>query len=109
MVADPFVTILINDNILSDEQLADALKASSSSGNQLHEEVVRLGYAKSDSVMRALAQAHKLPYVDVGGMEVPQEVVDRLPESVARENTIFPIDQQGDTLSIVTSDPTDIG
>ena len=108
MVADPFVTILINDNILSDEQLADALKASSSSGNQLHEEVVRLGYAKSDSVMRALAQAHKLPYVDVGGMEVPQEVVDRLPESVARENTIFPIDQQGDTLSIVTSDPTDI-
>ena len=108
MVADPFVTILINDNILSDEQLADALKASSSSGNQLHEEVVRLGYAKSDSVMRALAQAHKLPYVDVGGMEVPQEVVDRLPESVARENTIFPIDQQGDTLSIVTSDPTDL-
>ncbi len=108
MVADPFVTILINDNILSDEQLADALKASSSSGNQLHEEVVRLGYAKSDSVMRALAQAHKLPYVDVGGMEVPQEVVDRLPESVARENTIFPIDEQGDTLSIVTSDPTDI-
>lgn len=108
MVADPFVTILINDNILSDEQLADALKASSSSGNQLHEEVVRLGYAKSDSVMRALAQAHKLPYVDVGGMDVPQEVVDRLPESVARENTIFPIDQQGDTLSIVTSDPTDL-
>ncbi|MEO1991702.1 MAG: ATPase, T2SS/T4P/T4SS family [Pirellulales bacterium] len=108
MVADPFVTILINDNILSDEQLADALKASSSSGNQLHEEVVRLGYAKSDSVMRALAQAHKMSYVDVGDLDVPQEVVERLPESVARENTIFPIDQQGDTLRIVTSDPTDL-
>jgi type IV pilus assembly protein PilB len=107
MVADTFSTILLNDGILSDEQLADAVKASSSSGKKLHEEVVRLGYARSEPVMRALAKAHRLPFVEVASLDVPQEVVDRLPESVARENTIFPIEREGDSLRIATSDPTD--
>jgi type IV pilus assembly protein PilB len=107
MVADTFSTILLNNGILSDEQLADAVKASSASGKKLHEEVVRLGYARSEPVMRALAKAHRLPFVEVAALDVPQEVVDRLPESVARENTIFPIEREGDSLRIVTSDPTD--
>ena len=108
MAADTFSTILLNDGIVSDEQLADAVKAATSSGKQLHEEVLRLGYGKSDVVMRALAKAHRLPYIDVAAIDVPQSIVDRLPESVARENSIFPIEQEGDSLRIATSDPTDI-
>ena len=65
-------------------------------------------YGKSDVVMRALAKAHRLPYVDVAAIDVPQSIVDRLPESVARENSIFPIEQEGDSLRIATSDPTDL-
>ena len=108
MAADTFSTILLNDGIVSDEQLADAVKAATSSGKQLHEEVLRLGYGKSDVVMRALAKAHRLPYIDVAAIDVPQSIVDRLPESVARENSIFPIEQEGDSLRIATSDPTDL-
>ncbi|MDA1039428.1 MAG: GspE/PulE family protein [Planctomycetota bacterium] len=108
MAADTFSTILLDDGILSDAQLADAVKAATSSGKQLHEEVLRLGYAQSDAVMRALARAHRLTYVDVADIDVPQNIVDRLPESVARENSIFPIESEGDSLRIVTSDPTDL-
>ena len=108
MAADTFSTILLNDGIVSDEQLADAVKAATSSGKQLHEEVLRLGYGKSDVVMRALAKAHRLPYIDVAAIDVPQSIVDRLPESVARENSIFPIEQEGDSLRIATRDPTDL-
>ncbi len=108
MAADTFSTLLLSQGIISDEQLADAVKAATSSGKQLHEEVLRLGYGKSDAVMQALAQAHRLPYVDVAGIDVPQSIIDRLPESVARENSIFPIEQEGDSLRIATSDPTDL-
>ena len=108
MVADAFSTILVNDGIISSDQLADVIKAASASGKKLHEEVVRLGYAKGDAVMRTLAKAHRVPYVEVGGVDVDQSVIDRLPESVARENTIFPLEREGDTLRIVTCDPTDL-
>ena len=37
-----------------------------------------------------------------------EEVIDLLPESVARENTIFPLSESGGSLRIATCDPTDM-
>jgi type IV pilus assembly protein PilB len=59
-------------------------------------------------VMKALARAHRLKFVSLQDLAVPEEVVDLLPESVARENTIFPIGEAGGTLRIATCDPTDM-
>jgi type IV pilus assembly protein PilB len=105
---DAFATILLNEGIVSAEQLAEAMRLADSSGKRVHDEVVRLGYAPGERVMRALAKAHRLQYVDLSGVTVPQEVISLLPESVARENTIFPMAQEGNSLRIATSDPTDI-
>ena len=105
---DAFSTILLNEGIVSAEQLAEAMRLADSSGKRVHDEVVRLGYAPGERVMQALAKAHRLKYVDLSGITVPQEVISLLPESVARENTIFPLAQEGSSLRIATSDPTDI-
>jgi type IV pilus assembly protein PilB len=105
---DAFTTILVSEGLLSAEQLAEALRIAESSGKKVHEEVVRLGYAPGDKVMKALAKAYRLKFVDLAGLEVPQEVVSLLPESVARENTIFPVAESGSSLRVATCDPSDL-
>ena len=105
---DPFSALLVSEGLVSAEQLAEVTRVAESSGKKLHDEIVRLGYAPGDKVMRALAKAHRLKFVDLTGMTVEQDVIDLLPESVARENSIFPVSKEGNTLRIAGSDPTDI-
>ena len=107
-MADPFSNILISEGIVSAEQLAEALQLARSSGKKLHDEVVRLGYAPGDKVMKALAKAFRIKLVDLSTLEVDPSVVTLLPESVARENTIFPIAEEGSSLRVATCDPSDI-
>ena len=108
MPPDAFSQILISEGLVSAEQLAEAMRMASTSGKKVHDEVVRLGYAEAVKVMKVLAKAHRLKFVNLADISVPEEIVQLLPESVARENTIFPLSESGGTLRIATCDPTDM-
>ena len=108
MPPDAFSQILVSEGIVSAEQLAEAMRMASTSGKKVHDEVVRLGYADAAKVMKVLAKAHRLKFVNLTEISVPEEIVQLLPESVARENTIFPLSESGGTLRIATCDPTDM-
>ena len=108
MPPDAFSQILISEGLVSAEQLAEALRMASTSGKKVHDEVVRLGYADAAKVMKVLAKAHRLKFVNLTEISVPEEIEPLLPESVARENTIFPLSESGGTLRIATCDPTDM-
>jgi type IV pilus assembly protein PilB len=105
---DAFATLLVSEGIVSADQMAEATRIANSSGKKIHDEVVRLGYAPGEKVMKALAKAYRLKFVNLATTEVPEDVIGLLPESVARENTIFPLAEAGGTLRIATSDPTDM-
>ena len=105
---DAFSTLLVSEGIVSAEQLAEAVRIAQSSGKKVQDEVVRLGYAPGPKVMKALAKAYRLKFVDLTTFEVAEDVIGMLPESVARENAIFPLSESGGTLRIATSDPTDM-
>ncbi|MFM8281995.1 MAG: GspE/PulE family protein [Planctomycetaceae bacterium] len=107
-ISDAFASLLVSEGLVSAEQLAEVTRIAGSSGKKMHEEVVRLGYAPGDKVMRALAKAYRLKYVDLSGTTVPQETIELLPESVARENTIFPLSVEGSTLRVAGCDPSDL-
>jgi type IV pilus assembly protein PilB len=108
MPPDAFSNVLLSEGLVSAEQLAEAMRVAGTSGKKVHDEVVRLGYAAGDKVMKALAKAHRLRFVNLAEISVPEEVVQLLPESVARENTIFPLAESGSALRIATCDPTDM-
>jgi type IV pilus assembly protein PilB len=108
MPPDAFSQILVSEGIVSAEQLAEALRMASTSGKKVHDEVVRLGYADAAKVMKVLAKAHRLKFVNLADISVPEEIVQLLPESVARENTIFPLSESDGVLRIATCDPTDM-
>lgn len=102
-----FAEILIQKKIISRDQLQEAERTGRSSGTKVHEALVRLGYATSEEVVRAMAKEHGLDYVDLNEVNIPPDVIELVPESVARENAILPMSEDDGALRVIMSDPLD--
>ena len=86
-----FAEILIRKRVISQDQLAEAKKLSKELRKSVAEELIRLGYANGDEVMRAMAQEHGLDFVNLNEVVIPPSIVELVPESVARENAVLPL------------------
>jgi type IV pilus assembly protein PilB len=104
---EDFCDILVQKQVLSADQLAEARNLAQQTGVKVQEALVKLGYAKTEEVMAAVAEFHGMPFVDLTDVTIPQSVVETVPESVARENVILPMSVENGALKIITSDPSD--
>jgi type IV pilus assembly protein PilB len=102
-----FSQILIQQKIISKEQLTEAERMARSSGSKVPDALVRLGYCTGEEVVRAMAKEHGLDFVDLTEVSIPATVIELVPESVARENSILPMSEEGGSLRVIMSDPLD--
>jgi type IV pilus assembly protein PilB len=99
---------LVKHGIIGPEQLAEARGMSGSNGAAVHEVLVQLGYATSEQITQALADKEGYEFVDLREMPIPPHVVELVPESVARENAVIPLEVMEDgTLKVLVSNPYD--
>ena len=102
-----FEDILLRQGIVSADQLAEAKQLAKNTRVSVQDALVRLGYATGDEVMRAMARAHGLDYVNLTEVVIPPSVVELVPESVARENAILPMAEEDGAIKVIVSDPLD--
>jgi type IV pilus assembly protein PilB len=103
-----FTEILLRKRVISQDQLNEARQVSKDQNTSLPETIIKLGYASGEDVMRAVAQEHGRDYVDLTEVTIPEPIIELVPESVARENAILPLAEEGDALKVIVSDPYDI-
>ncbi|MGD9724255.1 MAG: GspE/PulE family protein [Pirellulales bacterium] len=103
-----FSELLIRQGTISADQLAEARRVAKTSGKKVPDQLVVLGYATGDEVMRAIAKEHGLEFVDLNEVVIPPSVVELVPESVARENAILPMAEYDGALKVIVSDPLDL-
>src|SRR5438552_7889377 len=89
-----FCDILLRNNVVSREQLDEARKMAKQSKMTVGDALVRLGYASGVDVMRAVAEEHRLDFIDLNEVVIPPSVIELMPESVARENVILPMSEE---------------
>jgi type IV pilus assembly protein PilB len=102
-----FAEILLREGKISASQLQEARQISQSGGLKLQEVIPKQGYASAEDVMQAIAQVYGFPYVDLSEVSIPDSVIELVPESVARENTILPISEEDGVLKVAMCDPSD--
>ncbi len=103
-----FAEILIRQGVISADQLAEAKRVARTSGKKVPDQLVVLGYATDDEVMRAIAKEHGLDFIDLNEVVIPPSIVELVPESVARENAILPMAEEDGGLKVIVSDPFDL-
>src|SRR5262245_32262503 len=101
-----FTDILIKKKILGPDQLTEAENLANSTGIRLQDALAKLQYASPAEVMSAVAEKHGMQFVDMSELDIPKAVIELVPESVARENVVLPLSLEGNTLKIITADPT---
>src|SRR5688572_7531654 len=103
-----FTDILLRRGVVSLDQLSEAERMARDTNKKVADCLVELHYATGEEVMRAVAEQHKLEYVDLRDVAIPENVIELVPESVARENEILPLREEDESLVVVMSDPLDI-
>jgi type IV pilus assembly protein PilB len=101
-----YTDILIRKKIVGPDQLQEAQSIASAQGIKLQDALINLKYATANEVMNAIAEHHGMQFVDMTELEIPKAVIELVPESVARENLVLPLSLEGNTLKIITADPT---
>jgi type IV pilus assembly protein PilB len=105
---EDFCSILIKQGKLSSDQREEAIQVAKSRGIKIADSLVQLGYVSAKEVMHAIAQEHRIEYIELDEVQIPPSVIELVPESVARENIIIPLGRENGALKIITSDPEDL-
>ncbi len=103
-----FSDIIIRRGIISADQFAEANKLAAENNINVADSLIRLGYASGEEVMRAVAEEHGLDYIDLTEVAIPPQMIELVPESVARENVIMPMSEDEGSLRVIVSDPLDL-
>ena len=103
-----FTQYLVRQGVISLDQVTEARQMAKGSGIALSDALIRLGYASPDEVMKAVARQHGLDFINVKDVQIPQAVVELVPESVARENCVLPFAEEDGGLRVLIADPNDV-
>ncbi|MBI5368509.1 MAG: hypothetical protein HZA54_15850 [Planctomycetes bacterium] len=95
--------MLLEEGLITEEHINEALKRQQESGEMLGESLVKLGYTSEMEIARVLATQYALPYINAANYYVPKEVVDLIPLETLTENQIVPLDKIGNSLILAVS------
>ena len=94
--------ILVRKGIIGPDQFKEA---QGMKGLAAEDALVKLTYATPEQIMKAKAEQHGMDYVDLSEVEIPAGVIELIPESLARENFVMPMSQEGGSIKVIMHDP----
>ncbi|AQP37019.1 Flp pilus assembly complex ATPase component TadA [Vibrio anguillarum] len=100
--------LLVEEGIITENQVEQALAAQKRSGRKLGDTLIELGFLSEQQMLSFLSQQLSLPLIDLSRANVDIDAVQILPEVHARRLRALIIGKNGDTLRIAMSDPADL-
>src|SRR3954471_12393335 len=95
--------ILVKRGVVGPDQLKEAMRMKV----PIEDALAKLGYADADDIMKAKAEQHGMPFIDLREIEIPPTVVELVPESLARENIVMPLAQDNGAIKVIMCNPMD--
>jgi MSHA biogenesis protein MshE len=100
--------ILLQQGLLTEQQLKDALDEQKKSGRKLGRVFVDKGFVSEEQISNALARQLQVPYVNLKHFTVKPEVASRLPETQARRFRALVLEESASGYRLAMADPTDL-
>jgi type IV pilus assembly protein PilB len=97
---------LLDDGVITQAQLDQALEFRATTGGELGEILTKLGMVDEDEVTRRVARTHRMHFVDPDSSEVDLDLLARIPRQVIERHQILPLKGEHGVLLAVT-DPND--
>ena len=97
--------ILIERKIITREQLEEALSVLKREEKLIGEILVEKGFVKEEDIAQTLTAQYGFPYLPLDSYEIEPEIINLIPQDLARQYVIVPVDKLGNSLSVAISNP----
>lgn len=103
--------VLINEQVITQEQLDKALGMQRGSGRKLGEVLVDEGIITEDAMARALSRQLGIDMIELQNVKIPEEILKLVPSNVLKKHKMIPFEYAPDSVNILRvamSDPMDM-
>ncbi|MFA5411030.1 MAG: ATPase, T2SS/T4P/T4SS family [Candidatus Omnitrophota bacterium] len=105
---DRLTDILINNKLITQEQLNQALEVQSTKGGKLSDIIVELKFIKESDLISSLSAGLGFPLIDLKRYKIEHDVLGIIPVDIARHYQIIPVSKMGDSITLAMADPLNI-
>lgn len=103
--------LLVNNKVISSEQLNEGLKLQKERHQKLGEVLVDIGFCTEESIASALAKQLKLDMVDLAGVTIDDEIKSLVPVNICKKYTAIAYaynETNPNILRVAMADPMDM-
>jgi len=97
--------LLLEKGVIKQAQLEEALKIQKEKGGLLGQVLAGLGYVTEEQIAQAITVQYGFPYLPLSNYDTDENAIKLVPENVARQYCLIPIDKIGNTITIAMADP----
>ena len=98
--------ILRDMDLVSESQVQEALAIQKSRGGAIGDILVELNHVTEEDLALALATQSGMELVELGGKEIPSDLISRISSSVAQVYRVVPVKYENGVLTVALADPT---
>jgi len=100
--------MLKESNLISEEQIQEALRTQKRSGGRLGQVLISLGYVTEQDIINVLEFQLGIEQVDLNSVQITNDLLKFIPENIIRQYKVLPLGKDGGTLKVAMADPLNI-
>ena len=100
--------ILLNNNIISEDQLIKAIEEQKKEGGRIGSNLIKLGFITEDALVEFLSKQYGVPSVTLTDEDIDLSIIKFVPYDVANKYQIFPVSKNGASLKLAMIDPSNV-
>ncbi len=100
--------ILVKENLITADQLRQALEHQKANGGRLGNSLVKLGFLSDDEVTAVLSRQYGVPSINLTYFEIDPNVIKLIPMETALKYLVLPLSRVGSSLTLAMVDPTNV-
>ncbi len=97
--------LLIQEKLVTQEQLTRALEEQHHSGERIGAALVKLGFVTEDVLVEFIARQFQVPQVNLSKLLIPKDIIGLIPLDIAHKYQAVPFGIMGSTLNVAMADP----
>ena len=104
-VAKKIGELLVQEGLITGEQLARALDEQQQSGEKIGSALIKLGFINDDVLVEFIARQFRVPQVNISKLTISKDVSALIPFEISQKYQAFPFGLMGNTLNVAMADP----
>lgn len=105
---DRLGSLLVQNNVLTQDKLDEALKIQREKKENLADILIRLGYVSRDNLLEVMSVDLGIPAIHLSRYKILPDVVKTVPKKMALLYCMMPVSKFGKTLTVAMADPLNI-